>query len=50
LSRGYAWVAAEDGRAIVSSTALSLGQRLRAVWADGEAVTTVTELPGRPVR
>lgn len=48
LSRGYAWMAAEDGRAIVSSRALTVGQRLRTVWADGEAVTTVTELPGKP--
>jgi exodeoxyribonuclease VII large subunit len=51
LARGYAWVASdEDGRAIVSSQALKLGQRLRAVWADGEAVTTVTELPTKPAR
>jgi exodeoxyribonuclease VII large subunit len=50
LSRGYAWVASEDGRAIMSSQALRLGQRLRAVWADGEAVTTVTELPDKSAR
>lgn len=48
LSRGYAWVAADDGRPIVSSQALTLGQRLRAVWADGEAVATVSELPITP--
>lgn len=47
LSRGYAWVAAEDGRAVVSAKALTVGQRLRAVWADGEALTTVTDLPGK---
>ena len=50
LSRGYAWVASDDGRAIVSAQALRMGQRLRAVWADGEAVATVSELPGKPVR
>lgn len=48
LARGYAWMASEDGRPIVSSRALSLGQRLRAVWADGEAVATVSVLPPQP--
>jgi exodeoxyribonuclease VII large subunit len=46
LARGYAWVAAEDGRAVVTSKSLQVGQPLRAVWSDGEAGVTVTELNG----
>jgi exodeoxyribonuclease VII large subunit len=41
LARGYAWVEAEDGRAVVSVHALQPGQSLRAVWADGAAHATV---------
>lgn len=49
LSRGYAWVEAADGRAIVSARSLQPGQTLRAVWADGAARATVDEVfPGTP--
>ncbi|HJV70208.1 exodeoxyribonuclease VII large subunit [Ideonella sp.] len=44
LSRGYAWVEAEDGRAIVSAHSLQAGQTLRAVWSDGTARATVDEV------
>jgi exodeoxyribonuclease VII large subunit len=44
LQRGYAWVEAEDGRAIVSARGLSAGQALRAVWADGRAEAQVTRV------
>ncbi len=41
LRRGYAWVEAGDGRAIVSAAALHPGQAVRAVWADGRAEAEV---------
>lgn len=44
LRRGYAWVEAEDGRAIVSARGLAPGQALRAVWADGRADAQVTRV------
>jgi exodeoxyribonuclease VII large subunit len=44
LSRGYAWVEDEDGRPLVSSLGLAVGQPLRAVWADGAAHARVTSL------
>jgi exodeoxyribonuclease VII large subunit len=48
LQRGYAWVEAADGRPVVSAAALSAGQTVRAVWADGRAwaeVRSVETLP-----
>ena len=41
LGRGYAWVADEGGRPIVSVRALHVGQRVHAVWADGQAQAQV---------
>jgi exodeoxyribonuclease VII large subunit len=41
LRRGYAWVEAADGRPVVSAHDLLVGQRVRAVWADGSAQTEV---------
>jgi exodeoxyribonuclease VII large subunit len=41
LQRGYAWVEAADGRPVVSAHDLLVGQRVRAVWADGSAQTEV---------
>ena len=37
LRRGYAWVQAADGRAVLSVQGLQPGQHVRAVWADGSA-------------
>lgn len=44
LSRGYAWIESEEGRAIVSARELQPGQALRAVWADGTAHATVDDV------
>ncbi len=47
LSRGYAWVEGADGRPILSVAQLSTGQTVRAVWQDGVAQATVTDIdPG----
>jgi exodeoxyribonuclease VII large subunit len=48
LGRGYAWVETADGRAIVSARLLSVGQPLRAVWADGAATATVSGIEPGP--
>jgi exodeoxyribonuclease VII large subunit len=37
LQRGYAWVESAEGRPVLSVHALSPGQKVRAVWADGRA-------------
>jgi exodeoxyribonuclease VII large subunit len=37
LHRGYAWVETVEGRPVTSVQALSAGQSVRAVWADGAA-------------
>jgi exodeoxyribonuclease VII large subunit len=41
LRRGYAWVEDASGKPIVSVQALSPGQPVRAVWADGRATAEV---------
>jgi exodeoxyribonuclease VII large subunit len=48
LQRGYAWVEAQDGRPIVSASALQIGQPVRAVWSDGRAWALVTEVEPMP--
>jgi exodeoxyribonuclease VII large subunit len=47
LQRGYAWVEAADGRPVLSVRALSAGQAVRAVWADGRARATIEEIERR---
>lgn len=44
LARGYAWVEGADGRPILSVAQLSTGQAVRAVWQDGAARATVTDI------
>ncbi|MBI5717400.1 MAG: exodeoxyribonuclease VII large subunit [Burkholderiales bacterium] len=44
LRRGYAWVEDDAGRAITQAARLVLGQRIRAVWADGAARAEISEL------
>ncbi len=51
LQRGYAWVETVAGEPVVSVQALKAGQTVRAVWADGQALTevkTVEPLPPSP--
>jgi exodeoxyribonuclease VII large subunit len=48
LQRGYAWVEGEGGRPVVSAAALSVGQTVRAVWADGHALAEVREVQTLP--
>jgi exodeoxyribonuclease VII large subunit len=50
LQRGYAWVADEAGRPIVSAHALQPGQSVRAVWHDGRASATVSSVELDPPR
>jgi len=47
LARGYAWVEDVEGRPLVSSRSLSVGQPLRAVWADGAAAVSVTAVDAK---
>ena len=47
LRRGYAWVTAADGRPVTSVQALSPGQVIQAVWADGQAQASVTNVEAR---
>ncbi|HET9644606.1 MAG TPA: exodeoxyribonuclease VII large subunit [Burkholderiaceae bacterium] len=44
LSRGYAWIMNEQGRAVVSAKELQPGDLLRAVWADGYAHARVLDV------
>lgn len=44
LSRGYAWVTDAQGQAVTSARALSPGQAIRTVLADGEALAHVVEV------
>lgn len=49
LSRGYAWLADAQGRAVTQVQGLQRGQRLQAQWADGRAQVDVVEVqPGAP--
>lgn len=48
LQRGYAWIEATDGRAVVSALALAAGQQVRAVWADGRAEMQVQRVQALP--
>lgn len=48
LQRGYAWVESADGRAIVSVEGLQAGQSVRAIWADGRASATLTDVEPLP--
>jgi exodeoxyribonuclease VII large subunit len=48
LQRGYAWVEAEDGRAVASVHAVRPGQRVRAVWADGRARADIVDVEPLP--
>jgi exodeoxyribonuclease VII large subunit len=49
LARGYAWVEAQGGEAIVSSRSLQVGQSVRAVWSDGSAQARITAVqPEKP--
>jgi exodeoxyribonuclease VII large subunit len=50
LQRGYAWVADEAGRPIVSAHSLQPGQSVRAVWHDGRASATVSSVELDPPR
>jgi exodeoxyribonuclease VII large subunit len=50
LQRGYAWVADEAGRPIVSALALQPGQDVRAVWRDGRADVRVMAVGTDPPR
>jgi len=50
LSRGYAWVADDRGRALVSATQVHEGQRLVARWADGRADAVVERVVIAPER
>ncbi len=51
LARGYAWVEGDDGRPVVSVQALTPGQTVTAVWADGRAQAEVRQIePGPPSR
>jgi exodeoxyribonuclease VII large subunit len=50
LQRGYAWVADEAGRPIVSALALQPGQDVRAVWRDGRADVRVMAVETDPPR
>ena len=45
LERGYAWLTAEDGRAITTVQQLHPGQALVATLADGDAPVTVSGQP-----
>lgn len=44
LTRGYAWLADDAGRAVTSAQALRPGQRLGAVWSDGRAEVDVVSV------
>ena len=49
LRRGYAWLSDGSGRALVSTSQLSVGQSVQAVLSDGVAearVTAVNPAPG----
>ncbi|MFZ2990632.1 exodeoxyribonuclease VII large subunit, partial [Ideonella sp.] len=48
LARGYAWMENRDGQAIVSARGLSTGQRVRAVWLDGSAESTLERIVLKP--
>lgn len=48
LSRGYAWLADAGGQPVTSVTALSPGQSVQAVLADGHADVTVTGVTAKP--
>ncbi|MDP2004274.1 MAG: exodeoxyribonuclease VII large subunit [Rubrivivax sp.] len=48
LQRGYAWIEAADGRAVVSALSLRAGQPVRAVWADGRAEMQVQRVEPLP--
>jgi exodeoxyribonuclease VII large subunit len=50
LSRGYAWVADDRGRALVSAAQVHEGQRLVARWADGRADAVVERVVTAPER
>lgn len=44
LQRGYAWIQGEQGRPIMSASALSPAQRIEAVLSDGRVAATVDEV------
>ena len=48
LARGYAWLADAEDRPVSSVAALSPGQQVRAVLADGEARVTVQDVTAHP--
>ena len=48
LKRGYAWVEAMDGQAVLSVRSLRPGQAVRAVWADGRATAEVLAVEPLP--
>ena len=48
LQRGYAWIESADGRPVVSAHALSPGQTVRAVWADGHATAQIEHVESLP--
>jgi exodeoxyribonuclease VII large subunit len=48
LQRGYAWVQDQQGRPVLSSRMLRVGQAVRAVWADGAASAEVLALEPLP--
>ncbi|MDP3085945.1 MAG: exodeoxyribonuclease VII large subunit, partial [Rubrivivax sp.] len=50
LRRGYAWVEGEDGRPLLSARALTPGQVVSAVWADGRARAQVLDIDAGPPR
>ena len=48
LARGYAWVTDDAGAPLLSAARLSAGQRIHAVWADGQACAQVEEVTLSP--
>ncbi len=48
LRRGYAWVEDAAGKPIISVQGLAPGQAVRAVWADGRAITEVKTIEPLP--
>jgi exodeoxyribonuclease VII large subunit len=47
LARGYAWLSDDAGRAVVSTTSLTIGASLKAVLKDGSADVLVAAVQGR---
>lgn len=48
LRRGYAWLSDDSGRALVSTSQLSIGQSVQAVLSDGVAAAQITAVKPAP--